>query len=124
MDPQGAAQPPLNTAYKVEGNPATANPAEEQASHQKPHGQRLEDRLPGSQASGLEDAQPSALGAGVRGAPPGEERQGRSVEQTGRHRELEGEQMRAPGEGAVSAAVEGKPGATGAEPDLASDLDR
>ena len=124
MDPQGAAQPPLDTAYKVEGNPATANPAEEQAAHQKPQGRRLEDRLPGSQASGLQEAEPSALGAGVRGAPPGEERHGQSLEQTGRHREREGEQMRAPGEGDVSTAVEAKPGATGAEPDLASDLDR
>lgn len=124
MDPQGAAQPPLNTAYKVEGNPVTTNPAEEQASHQKPHGQRLEERLPGGQSSGLQDARPSALGAGVRDAPPGEERRGQSTDQVGRHPELEGEQMRAPGEGDVSAAVEGKPGATGAEPNLASDLDR
>lgn len=124
MDPQGAAQPPLSTAYKVEGNPATANPVEEEASHQKPHGQRQEKRLPGSQSSGVQDAQPSALGAGVRGAPPGEESQGKSTEQIGRHRELEGEQMRAPGEGDVAAAVEGKHGATGAEPDLANDLDR
>ena len=124
MDPQDAAQPPLDTVYKVEGNPATANPAEEQASHQEPHGQQLEERLPGSPSSGLQEARPSALGAGVRGAPPGEERQGKSAEQVGRHRELEGEQMRAPGEGDVSAAVEAKSGATGAEPDLASDLDR
>lgn len=125
MDPRGAAQPPLNAAYKVEGNPATANPAEEQASRQKPRGPRVENRSPGGGPSpGLQEAQPSALGAGVRGAPAGEEQTGQSMEQTGRHRELEGEQMRAPGEGDVSTAVEEKPGATGAEPDLASDLDR
>ncbi|KAI0478529.1 hypothetical protein GGR56DRAFT_672552 [Xylariaceae sp. FL0804] len=127
MDPSGPAQPPLDTAYTTAGNPATGNPAEQQAARQQqPSGRTVAERGPASQPSGgIEDATPSSLGQGVRaGAPAGEERLGRSEEQVGRHRELEGEQMRAPGEGDVASAVESKPGASGAEPDLASDLDR
>lgn len=42
----------------------------------------------------------------------------------GRNKELDGEQMRAPGEGEIATAVDEKPGATGGEHDMASDLDR
>ncbi|KAI0165692.1 hypothetical protein GGR57DRAFT_448382 [Xylariaceae sp. FL1272] len=124
MDPSGPAQPPQNAAYKTEGNAATSNPVEQQASHQHSHGGTVEERVPSKQSSGIQDATPSSLGRGVHGAPPGEERTGHTLEQFGRHQELEGEQMRAPGEGDVANAVEQKPGASGAQPDLAADLDR
>ncbi|KAI1265795.1 hypothetical protein F5Y18DRAFT_47420 [Xylariaceae sp. FL1019] len=124
MDPSGPAQPPLNAAYKVEGNAATSNPVEQQASQQPSQGNIVDQRVPSKQSSGIQNATASGLGRGVHGAPAGEERAGRTEEQVGRHQELEGEQMRAPGEGDVAAAVARKPGASGAEPDLASDLDR
>jgi hypothetical protein len=63
----------------------------------------------------------------VRGAPAGEEAKGLTEEDVGRHKELDGAQMAAPGEGYVADRVrqggEGQ-GGGGAEPDLASDLDR
>ncbi|KAI1806633.1 hypothetical protein F4811DRAFT_509777 [Daldinia bambusicola] len=138
MDPSGPAQPPKDTAYETQGNPVTSNPSEQQEQQQQQQQQRGagrhharrntatdEQRSPfGGKPSGIGDAVPSSLGYGVRGAPAGEERHGRTEEQVGRSRELEGEQMRAPGEGDVASAVERKPGAGGSEPDLASDLDR
>ena len=124
MEPTGVPQPPLNAAYKTEGNAVTSNPPEQCAAHQHDHGRAVMERLPQSQSSGIKDAVPSSLGWGTHGAPPGEERFGKTEEEAGRHRELEGEQMRAAGGGQVSDVVSRKPGATGSQPDLASDLDR
>lgn len=64
----------------------------------------------------------------MHGAPPGEEAKGLSEEDVGRQKELDGEQMAAPGEGRVAAAVREaggkKSGGGGEQPDLAADLDR
>jgi hypothetical protein len=124
MDSSGPSQPPVNAAYKTEGNAATSNPSEQRAAHDHSHGQPVEERLPEAPASGSREAGAWALGRGIRGAPAGEEQFGRTEEDVGRHRELDGDQMRMPGEGAVADAVERKPGASGSQPDLASDLDR
>ncbi|KAI1134339.1 hypothetical protein F5Y05DRAFT_398381 [Hypoxylon sp. FL0543] len=126
MDPSGPPQPPKDTAYETQGNPVTSNPSEQRSAAQHhTHGKPVDERLPQTQTGhGDAAAVPSALGYGIRGAPAGEERFGRTQEQVGRSRELEGEQMRAPGEGDVAGAVERKAGAGGSEPDLASDLDR
>ncbi|KAI0520840.1 hypothetical protein F5B22DRAFT_598591 [Xylaria bambusicola] len=124
MEPSGVPQPPQSAAYQTEGNAVTSNPAEERAAHQHGHERPVAERLPGTQSSGIKDAVPSSLGWGTHGAPAGEERFGRTPEEAGRHRELEGEQMRAAGEGQVADVVDRKPGATGSQPDLASDLDR
>ncbi|KAI1330859.1 hypothetical protein F5Y16DRAFT_361438 [Xylariaceae sp. FL0255] len=115
-------QPPMSAAYEVEGNAVDSTPAEQRAAHHHGHGEQIEQRSSSKQP--IENATASSLGYGERGAPAGEERFGVSEEQAGRHRELEGEQMRAPGEGAVADAVRQKPGASGAQPDLAKDLDR
>lgn len=72
----------------------------------------------------IDEATPSSLGRGIHGAPPGEEAHGGTHESVGRHNELDGEQMRAPGEGDVADIVDKKPGATGEQVDLAADLDR
>ena len=74
--------------------------------------------------SGIQDATPSSLGYGVHGAPPGEESRGFSQSQLDRNQELEGEQMRASGEGDVADTVQAKPGAVGSQADFSSDLDR
>ncbi|KAK8112643.1 hypothetical protein PG984_013169 [Apiospora sp. TS-2023a] len=127
MDPQGPSQPSLETAYKTPGNAATTNPAEQSAKeHSHPHGQRLDERLPTGGQSDISSAQPSSLGYGVRGTPAGEESRGRTEEDVGRHNELEGGDVMVAGagEGRVASAVEDKPGATGAEPDLLANLDR
>lgn len=42
----------------------------------------------------------------------------------GRHNELDGQQMRASGEGQVANTVDKKPGASGAQESFTSDLDR
>ncbi|KAH5390718.1 hypothetical protein HBI33_026150 [Parastagonospora nodorum] len=130
LDPKGPSQPTLNQAYTTPGNPVEQNPAERaQASfNAADNSASVDQRIPTKQATdaqGLENAK--APGGGRHGAPPGEEAQGLTEEDVGRHKELDGEQMAAPGEGKVAAAVAkgGKGhGGGGAEPDLASDLDR
>ncbi|KAI0533024.1 hypothetical protein GGR58DRAFT_138868 [Xylaria digitata] len=124
MEPSGAPQPPKSAAYEVEGNAVTLNPSEERAAHLHSHGRPVARRGPGNHSSNIGDAVPSSLGWGAHGARAGEEQFGRTQEEDGRHRELEGDQMRAPGEGQVADAVDRKPGATGSQPDLVSDLDR
>lgn len=134
MDPSGPAQPSWRNAYETEGNPAETNTAEQRRAHEKSDfldrhdgDSTVEDRKPGTQKSygDTADATPSSLGYGKSGGSlTGEERQGKSEEDVGRHRELEGEQMRAPGEGEVADVVSRKPGAGPLEPDFASDLDR
>lgn len=124
MDPTGPSQPPKATAYETEGVGIDSTPQELHSARSHTHGAAVEQRIPTSQSSGIEEATPTSVARGIRGAPPGEEQYGRTEEQVGRHRELDGEQMRAPGEGNVADVVNRKPGATGSEPDLASDLDR
>lgn len=126
LDPTGPAHPSFNQAYSTAGNPASKNPAEQSstaantaATHE---GSTTQIRSP-THGSDREPV-PTSLGRGVHGAPPGEEAKGLTAEDVGAHNELDGEQMRASGEGDVAAAVDAKRGATGAQPDLASDLDR
>lgn len=91
------------------------------------NGTAVDKRTSTDQSNGVSDAQPSALGKGVRGAGPGEEAKGLGEEQVGRHKELDGEQMAAPGEGDVYEAVAGKggkSGASGSMQGMESDLDR
>lgn len=123
MDPSDKPQPPVNAAYQAEGNAVTSNPSEQRASHHQNSklGKPVAERYPENESP---EAGSWGLGRGIRGAPAGEEQYGRTEEDVGRHKELEGEQMRASGEGEVADAVNRKPGASGAEPDLASDLDR
>ncbi|KAI1113424.1 hypothetical protein F5Y14DRAFT_451961 [Nemania sp. NC0429] len=125
--PSGKPQPPRNAAYETEGNAATSNPAEEErAAHHHGHGQPVARRAPGNQSPDIRDAVSSRLG---RGAATGEEERfhhtrGESEAGLGDEIEIEGDTMRAPGEGRVADAVGRKPGASGSQPDLAGDLDR
>ncbi|KAK6070283.1 hypothetical protein SCUP234_00193 [Seiridium cupressi] len=124
MDPTGASQPTKATAYQTEGVGVDSNSAELRAAHQGTHGNAVEQRVPTTQSSGTDEATPTSVARGIRGAPAGEEQYGKSEEDVGRHNELDGQQMRAPGEGDVADIVRRKPGASGSQPDLASDLDR
>jgi hypothetical protein len=130
LNPQAPSQPTLNQAYTTPGNPVSQNPAESHAASQQSHDDSapIDKRVPSDQASassGLANAKAPA--GGVHGAPPGEEAKGLTEEDVGRHKELDGAQMAAPGEGRVADAVAKGGvgmGGGGAEPDLASDLDR
>lgn len=130
LNPTGPSQPTQSQAYTTPGNPATHNPAETAASaatgRATQHSPAVDHRVPSSQ-HGTDDATPTSLGRGVRGAPRGEEAKGLGEEDVGRHTELDGEQMAAPGEGRVRDAVVGegeKTGASGGERGLETDLDR
>jgi len=130
LSPTGAAQPTHSTPYTTGNNPISKTPAEATQSFKAIDNAATTDtRLPTKQASdaqGLRNAK-FGEGKGVHGAPAGEESKGLTDEHVGRHKELDGEQMAAPGEGRVAEAVrkggEGM-GGGGTQPDMASDLDR
>ncbi|KAI0593104.1 hypothetical protein F4775DRAFT_597563 [Biscogniauxia sp. FL1348] len=125
MDPSGPSQPPASASYTTADNPVTSTPAEQQehAAHQHHHHHqgKTEDRLPPNLSSepqpNISEATPSSLGYGIRGSD-------HDTTTAVAGSELDGEQMRAPGEGAVADAVRRKPGAGGAEPDMAGGLER
>jgi len=126
LNPSGPAQPTLNQAYTTPGNPADKEPAEQaqskiNASSKAP---KTDQRIPQEQSSDQTQAMPTSVAYGIRGAPPGEEAQGKTHEDVGRSNELDAEQMAAPGEGKIADAVDEKPGATGSQVGLESDLDR
>nr|POF26271.1 hypothetical protein CFP56_22420 [Quercus suber] len=122
----GHNQPTLQQSYETPGNPASKEPAEEAQTQVNAHdaSQPVDRRVPQEQNASVDDATPSSLGYGVRGAPPGEEAAGRTEADVSRARENDGEQMRAPGEGEIASAVDRKPGASGEEQGLELDLDR
>ncbi|KAL1651335.1 hypothetical protein SLS58_000674 [Diplodia intermedia] len=131
LNPTGPSQPTLDQAYTTPGNPATHNPAERAAAgttaRANADSPAVDQRIPTKQTASADEATASSLGRGVR-APgrPGEEAKGLGEEDVGRHNELDAQQMAAPGEGRVAAAVEsqGKTGSGGTEPGLETDLDR
>lgn len=122
------SQPPQSTAYETQDNPIQKEPAEQRSAQQQASSDSnpVEQRIPQQQSKSIDDATPTAMGYGIRGAGAGEEARGLSDEDAGRHNELDAEQMAAPGEGRVADAVGGRTreGASGEQEDLASDLDR
>ncbi|PNS18570.1 hypothetical protein CAC42_5109 [Sphaceloma murrayae] len=125
IHPTGPSQPSLNQAYTTAGNPADVEPQEkaQAAKGAKSDAPTIDKRNADTQP--FDSATFSSLGSGVRKPNAGgEEAQGKTGEDVGRHNELEAEQMAAPGEGKIASAVDRKPGATGAQPGLESDLDR
>ncbi|KAF2869269.1 hypothetical protein BDV95DRAFT_608835 [Massariosphaeria phaeospora] len=130
FDPSGASQPSLSQAYTTPGNPASKDPSEQAQTAQNAHDDSapVEQRIPTKQTSDSSDGTPSSLGRGVHGAPPGEESKGLTDEDVGRHKELDGQQLAATGEGRVADAVAGRGGVNlgggGEQPDFVSDLDR
>ncbi|KAI1172573.1 hypothetical protein F4777DRAFT_508047 [Nemania sp. FL0916] len=120
MNPSGAPQPPREAAYETEGNPATLNPYEERVAHSHEHGRPIARRVSGNHSLEIQDAVPSSLAWGIHGGA----QSGQPQENAERRGELEGGKMTTPAEGRVADAVDAKPGATGSQPDLASELDR
>ncbi|KAF2739221.1 hypothetical protein EJ04DRAFT_508936 [Polyplosphaeria fusca] len=130
LSPTGPSQPTQDQAYTTPGNPSSKTPSEKSqtaaTSAQNTGSSAVDQRVPTKQADESQ-ATASSLGRGIHGAPAGEERKGLGEDDVGRHTELDGEQIAAPGEGKVWEAVEGKggkSGASGSQPDLAADLDR
>lgn len=128
LDPTGPSQPTQQQAYETHGNPATKEPFEDRMADANAYSSSntVDQRIPTKQPSSIDDATPSSLGYGIRGAKPGEEARGMTNEDIGRHKELDADQMAPPGEGRVHDAVAGRSrtGASGEQEDLASDLDR
>ncbi|KAI5921419.1 hypothetical protein F4810DRAFT_712459 [Camillea tinctor] len=132
MDSSAPSQPPASAPYALPNNPVTSNPAESRIAHQQQqhsHAAPTEHRLPPSTKGSISEATPSSLGYGhagdgklasVTGVGAGT---GTGIG-AGRTGELDGDQMCAPGEGAVAGAVERKEGGGGREPDLAGGLER
>ncbi|KAL7627837.1 hypothetical protein AAE478_002032 [Parahypoxylon ruwenzoriense] len=127
MDPSGPAQPPKGAAYETRGNPTTSNPSELRQCGTAPHrvhGPPVEEKRPppGPSGSDISGAVPSSLAYGVRGStvPPvaAEDKRTRDPDDE----DDDGGKMRDLGEGAVADAVRGRPGATGAQPDLVGDM--
>lgn len=131
LDPKGPSQPSTSQAYTSPGNPAQKDPKEQTQTefNAADNSASTAQRVPTKQASdadGLRNAK-FEEGKGVHGAPAGEERKGLSEEDVGRHRELDAQQMAAPGEGRVADAVAKGghgTGGGGSQPGLESDLDR
>lgn len=126
LDPSGPSGPSTSAAYTTSSNPTTKTPSEKLQSHTTDDTPATDTRIPAKQATdaqGLANAK-FEEGKGVHGAPAGEEAKGLTEEHVGRHKELDGEQMAAPGEGRVADAVRGASGGGGEQPDLAADLDR
>ncbi|KAF1946263.1 hypothetical protein EJ02DRAFT_394444 [Clathrospora elynae] len=131
LDPKGPSQPTQDQAYTTPGNPAQKDPTEQQQTqfNAADNSASVDQRIPTKQATDAQGLQNAKFGEGkgTHGAPAGEEAKGLTEEDVGRHNELDGEQMAAPGEGRVADAVAkgGKGmGGGGEQPDLASDLDR
>lgn len=128
LNPSGPSQPTKEQVYENRGNPAAKEPFESRIADANADSSTatVDRRVPAEQSSSIDDATPSSLGQGVRGAAPGEERYGLTEDDVGRHNELEADQIAAPGEGRVYDAVAGRSraGAGGQQADLASDLDR
>ncbi|KAF2099544.1 hypothetical protein NA57DRAFT_55503 [Rhizodiscina lignyota] len=122
------SQPSKSTAYETGDNPVSKEPAEARAAQYNDSSDSYptEQRMPQQQSGSIDDATPSAMGQGIRGAGAGEEARGYGEEDVGRHQELDAQQMAAPGEGEVASAVEGKTkrGASGQQEDLVADIDR
>ncbi|KAK5117677.1 hypothetical protein LTR62_005100 [Meristemomyces frigidus] len=129
LNPTGPAQPNLDQVYETQGNAATKEPAEKQTAQQNAHetseSRATDKRAPvPAQQNSYDQATPSALGAGITGAPPGEEAKGLTEEDVGRHKENDGDALAVYSEDKIAAANEEKSGASGAQPGLESDLDR
>jgi hypothetical protein len=128
LDPTGPSQPTQQTGLNQAFNPVSKTSCESSTSKQSNPSQTIDHReehdVPSTHSS---DAQPSPLGSGDRGplkerSIPASDAQNYSDSDKG---DLEGEQMRAPGEGDVADAVrEGGGGGHKGQGDFVGDMDR
>lgn len=127
MDPAAPSQPSKQTAYDQTGNPSEQTTAEREfatrhVSNAPPVERRTAESIPSTHSN---DPTSTSLGYGETG--PLKERPIASDGETvaGRDPNLEGEQMRAPGEGDVASAVTGTQTRTyGTGQDVGADIDK
>lgn len=129
MDSKQPSQPPLNTAFKQDDNPAQTTDLEQLTGIQASKGSENSPQVDRRSAHDVESSHTNpptstALGAGERG-PLVSRPLSNSTAETASSSELEGEQMRAPGEGDVADAVKNKAdkGGFGEQKSLTADLD-
>ncbi|PPJ49604.1 hypothetical protein CBER1_01941 [Cercospora berteroae] len=126
INPEGPSQPNLQHAYETAGNPTDKSEREE--AQAKKNAQTDEDNAVAHRSTNRvaqdSEATPTSVARGVRGAPPGEETRGFKTQSDLDSQELDAAQMGAPGEGKVVNAVQNKPGASGKEPGLETDIEK
>lgn len=125
LNPSEPAQPPQQSGLNQPGNPASKTTNEAQTAQTSDRAPETDRRTSHDVPSTHEGAaQPSALGAGETG-PLKERDISKSDQHPYSKSELDGEQMRAPGEGEVSEAVKsGGGGGHLGQGDLMDDMDR
>jgi hypothetical protein len=126
LDPNEPAQPPQQSGLNQAGNPASKTGAEQQSAQSADNAPETDRRtghdVPSTHSG---DAQPSALGAGDTGPLKERDISKSDAHPYSENSNLEGEQMRAPGEGDVAEAVKsGGGGGHLGQGDLMSDMDR
>ncbi|ETN43390.1 uncharacterized protein HMPREF1541_02549 [Cyphellophora europaea CBS 101466] len=126
LSPDEPAQPTQQTGLNQAGNPASKTANEDAAARTTDSSATTEQRTTNDVPSTHDgDARPSALGSGDTG--PLKERDISKSDQHpySKNSELDGEQMRAPGEGEVAEAVKGGGGGGHkGQGDLMDDMDR
>lgn len=125
LNPNEPAQPSQQTGLNQPGNPASKTTTEERTARTSESGPET-DRRTSRDVPSTHDgaAQPSALAAGDTG-PLKERDISKSDQHPYSKSELDGEQMRAPGEGEVAEAVKsGGGGGHSGQDDLLGDMDR
>ncbi|KAF2768906.1 hypothetical protein EJ03DRAFT_313209 [Teratosphaeria nubilosa] len=128
LNPTGPAQPNLDQVYETSGNAATKEPAEARIAQQQ-SGRPTDHRIPQQQTSSIADATPSSMGYGVRDSRHDKEGPLARSDQTlataaGTASQEDADQMAAPTEGRIADAEARRPGASGAQEGLESDLER
>ncbi|KAL9619562.1 MAG: hypothetical protein Q9160_005838 [Pyrenula sp. 1 TL-2023] len=131
MDPTGPSQPPIQTSYNHPSNPLQQTPAErENATRQSPSNAPIIDRRPASDQSvpSTHANPPTSTSLGYGDTGPLKERSDIATDPetaAGRDPNLEGEQMRAAGEGDIAKAVTSEASHTfGEGQDVGGDLGR
>ena len=127
LDPSGPSQPTMQTGLNQPNNPADKTSAEGQSSQQTDQSAPVDHRKAHDVPSTHDGAaRPSALGAGDTGPLKfNDMSKSDEAHPYSKDGNLEGEQMRAPGEGEVAEAVrKGGGGGHAEEGDLMSDIDR
>ena len=77
LNPSGHSQPPKDAAYETANNPVSKEPAERAQGKENSvdSSKPVDVRVPSDQANG-EEAMPTSVARGIRGAGPGEEAKG------------------------------------------------
>ncbi len=122
LDPEGPSQPSQQTGLNQPQNPASKTSTEETTSQKPTDSTKIEQRVPSQHD---QPAQPTAMASGDTGPLKERDISRSDAHPYSQQGDLEGEQMRAPGEGDVAHAVKsGGGGGHAEEQELVGDMDR